>query len=401
MGWIDSITQAFYSWQQQVISVFNPGSSTEGYVNPEDDDEDDEAEWETYSYVEYGTPLRETKCLFVPEMPDFFTDSELNTVYHSKEEYANAVIKYGLVYKSQKFANADTTQKLLDYATDWIKNNYHGGITNFTVTALDLHLMDPSFRKYTVGQRVYVVYMDPSLREETSQTLTVITAEYDLNNPDKNSYKIGIPDVTLNKVYGETSKSGGGGGGGGKPSDETDDETNTEVDGLIDNAEADAAQKLEMIWAMLYKGAKNGEDDFQLGDLITPNSKDPTSDWTYGLTSDIMRSSRFQGVQATINSVQSEYLKATKGVDAKKASINDAHTVNINNDETTKTKDLEASNNATVDEKTTTKDLEVTGTANIKVLKVDGQEVSGGGIKTTVKVTIDGTKYTLQGKTGW
>lgn len=372
MGWIDEITQALYSWQNSVVQAFTPGGSNNSYQNPADDEEDDDAEYEWVTQVVFGTPLRQTKCIFVPEMNDFYTDEELNTIYHSADEYRNAVNKYGLIYKSQKFANADTAQKLLDYAKDWIKNNYHGGITNFNITALDLHLINSDFDKYLVGQRVPVQYIDPAVREETEQILTVISAEYDLNNPDKNSYKIGIPDVSLNKVYGETSKKGGGGGGGGKPSDETDNETNTEVDGLIDDAEAEAARQMELMWAMLYKGTKNGDDTFALGDKDTPSTKDPVSDWAYGLTPDFLKSSLLQSVNGNIDNIMSKYIKSSGGVDCETVSSNKGNITDVNSE-----------------------NVKVTETADVKYLKVDGKAirfaVSGG----KPRLTIGGQTFTL------
>jgi len=284
MAFIDGITQGAYRWIAHLIPE-QYGGTDHHYVTPEDQDPADE-EWEWVTTVVCGTPLRKTKCLFVPEMNDFYTDDQLNTIYHSADEYRNAMFKYGLIYKTQKFENAETPQQLLDFAKDWIKNNYHGGITSFNITALDMHLMGEQVDQYLVGQRVNVMYMDPALQEETTQTLTVISAEYDLNNPDKNSYKIGIPDVTLNKVYGETSKSGGGGGGGGKGSDETDNETNTELDQLGDDTDEAKRDWLEYALAMLFKGTKNGDEAFDFGDLLPPGVDDPTGDWVYGLSPD-------------------------------------------------------------------------------------------------------------------
>lgn len=284
MSFIDGIDQGKYRWLAHLIQEQYGGTDHE-YTDPTDQDPED-TEYETYTVVICGTPLRQTKCLFVPEMNDFYTDQQLNTIYHSADEYRNAVFKYGLVYKTQKFENAETPQQLLDFAKDWIKNNYHGGITSFNITALDMHLLGEVVDQYLVGQRVNVAYMDPALQEETTQTLTVISAEYDLCNPDKNAYKIGIPDVTLNKVYGETSKSGGGGGGGGKPSDETDTETSTELDQLGDDTDETKRDWLEYALGMLFKGTKNGDEAFNFGDMLPPNVDDPTGDWVYGLSPD-------------------------------------------------------------------------------------------------------------------
>ena len=392
------IMEAAYQW---VTSTVNESytSTDHDYVAPEDNEEDDEDEYEWVTRVIIGTPLKETKCFFVPELLNYYTREQLNTIYHSAYEYENAVKKYGLIYKSQKFANADTAQKLLDYSKDWIKNNYHGGIVSFNISALDMRLAGQDVQKYLTGQRVRVQYMDPDIHQETEQTLTVISAEYDLNNPENNNYKIGIPDVSLNKVYGETAKKGGGGGGGGKSSSETDNETDTEVEQLTDNAEADTSQKMEMIWAMLYKGTKDGNLDTRLGDLLTPNSKDQISDWIYGLTPDFLKTSNVQSTSATINTVKSQYVESTGGVDAQTVSSNkgnittvNSKDVNVSNDANitnkTKTKDLEATNDATITNKTTTKDLEVTNNASVsKKISSATLEVSGAASTNSLSVT--------------
>lgn len=372
------IIQSAYQWITRVAQSIYSGTN-HSYVSPEDDEEDTTDEYEWVSSVVCGTPLKETKCLFVPEIADpnslyHYTDQQLNTIYHSADEYRNAIQKYGLIYKSQKFQNADTPQKLLEYASDWIKNNYHGGITNFTITALDLHIIDPDINGYLVGQRVPVMYIDPATHQETSQTLTIITAEYDLNNPDKDSFKIGIPDVTLNKVYGETSKSGGGGGGGGKGSDQTDDETNTEVENLADDAEATKERSAELFWAMIYKGAKNGDLGEDFGDLIPAGSKDPTGDFTYGLSPDVLNASTVRGIEGVIQSVKSQFVKATGGVDTNGLSANTGNITSV------KSSSVET-------QSLTVGQQDINDLINSKI-----------GNSEYVDVTIDGVNYRLKGR---
>ena len=382
MGFWDSIKQQVsgavtgaYSW---VTRMVNAGitAKNHNYKTPDDTEEENTEVQEYTTEVVVGTPLRETKCLFVPEMNDFYTDEELNTIYHSADEYRNAVKKYGLIYKSQKFENADTVEKLLEYSRDWVKNNYHGGISNFNVTALDMHLLGQEVEKYSVGRRVDVMYIDPALQQEARQTLTVISCEYDLNNPDKNQYKIGIPDVTLNKVYGETSKSGGGGGGGGKSSDQTDDETNTEVDGLEDNQDESGRRADEIMWAMVHKELKEGDGSFDFNEYLTPGEKDPVSDFLYGLTADKMKASNIQSAILQVsNRLTSKYVNATGGVDTDKLSANTSNT---------------GRTNAT--------SIDVVGLTSTKSLKVDGKTMVNNGPVTILdvngnRVTIDKIRF--------
>lgn len=415
MGYWDDIrggvTGLFNGIVNTIGNLLNGSSNTNenntNYTNEDDTAEDDTSTQKFITYIVYGKPLRETKFLFVPEMEDFCSDDELNTAYHSKSEYTEAVNKYGFIYKSQKFENADTAEKLLDYAIDWIKNNYHGGITSFSITALDMHLAGVTEMDiFVTGSRVEVQYPDPLTQKNASQILTVISSEYDLCNPENNQYKIGIPDVTLNKVYGETAKSGGGGGGG-KPSDEEDDDTNTEVNTLEGMEEELENIINQNFWAHMIDNISSDDGSIPVLELLTPKEKNPTSTWSFAMAADALKTTVLQSASGNIKKLFTQYVDVDGGVNAKQVTTDevDATDVAVDNNasvkEKTKTKDLEVTNNATINEKTKTKNLEVTGTADIKALKVDGKPISGGGISSTVKVTINGVNYTLQGKTGW
>lgn len=161
--------------------------------------------------------------ILVPEIVSLgiFTDAELSKGYHTKEDYANAINNFGMIYKSVTFENADNCDKLFSYATDWIKNNFLGSVTSYDITALDISNIDPETSPLVVGDEVKVVH--PAIGE---RTLTIISIDYDLYNPWKTKYKIGSPNNLLNATYGVAKKksggkksdgpssSGGGGGGG-------------------------------------------------------------------------------------------------------------------------------------------------------------------------------------------
>lgn len=182
--------------------------------------------------------------ILVPQIASLYSDDDLNRGYHAKSDYLNAVKDYGLIFRTQSFPNADTKEKLWSYAVDWIKENYVGGLTSFDITAIDMHHVDGSVPKYLVGDRVQVIYPDMGLYADPgtptiTKTLTIMSVQYDLHNPEKNQYSIGVPSMLLGHEYGASSKksssgSGGGsgrkGGGGGynnpppPPPDETPEE---------------------------------------------------------------------------------------------------------------------------------------------------------------------------------
>lgn len=155
------------------------------------------------------------KAITVPQVAAYFVNSgrasELNRRYHSRTEYENAINNYGIIYKSQTFSNADTQEKLWNYATDWVKENYMGGISSFTVSALDCHHLDPAKQKYITGDLVPVIYPNMAYKAHggdrlINKTLTLTSVKYDLHHPEKNEYTAGIPNGTISKTYGTTNK---------------------------------------------------------------------------------------------------------------------------------------------------------------------------------------------------
>lgn len=154
------------------------------------------------------------KRILVPQIVGLFTDGELNVGYHSKTDYVNAVNQYGIIYRPQQFQNASTQEELWNEAVEWIKDNYFGGINTFNLTAVDMHHLNINVQKYLTGDRVMVMYPDmcipsdsESERPLVNKILTLTSIQYNLHNPDKNTYTIGKPSMLVNKKYGSSSNS--------------------------------------------------------------------------------------------------------------------------------------------------------------------------------------------------
>lgn len=162
------------------------------------------------------------KYVTVPEVAQWYRDnnreSELSDIYHTSAEYFNAISNYGTIYKTQSFSNADTPEKLQEYAYDWVKNNFVGGIDSFTVTALDIRHIDPNKQAFFCGDLVPVVYPNANYAisggsPTVEKTLALTSIQYNPHNPAQNSYEIGIPNSEIkNKTYGTSTKKSAGGG---------------------------------------------------------------------------------------------------------------------------------------------------------------------------------------------
>ena len=149
----------------------------------------------------------------VPELASIplYSDAELNAEYHKKADYQNAISKFGWIWKPVDFENADTPEKLFNYAKDWMKNNFSPEITQWSISAIDMKIVDPAKQYILCGDKVNVIHPEVS---RVFEGMTVISVEYSFFDPKNNKYTIGIPNQEINASYGTKTKSKGGGGGG-------------------------------------------------------------------------------------------------------------------------------------------------------------------------------------------
>lgn len=179
----------------------------------------------------YKTDKHESNYVLVSDLVNkgICSDAELNVGYHRKEDYANSVNNYGMIYRTVSFPNADTQAQLWDWCIDWMKNNYLGVVKEFTIKAFDLHQIGNGTQMYLVGDQVTVKYPKYVNGQSmiVSEVMTVKTITYDLFNPENLQLTIGYPLDMLDHEYGDkrtkANKSGkGSGGGGGKSKDGRD-----------------------------------------------------------------------------------------------------------------------------------------------------------------------------------
>jgi len=155
----------------------------------------------------------------VPELltEGVYSEEELTNPYYPADIFRTAIDDYGLIYKVQKFENAKNPVELFSFAKDWIKNNYRASTISMDVKALDLHLVGEAANQYEVGDQIKIRYYDPEKHDIVTRMLCFMAIQYDLQNPENNSYTLSIPDNPYNKKYGTKQNGGGGGGGGYNP----------------------------------------------------------------------------------------------------------------------------------------------------------------------------------------
>lgn len=208
------------------------------------------------------------KRILVPQIVGLFSDDELNKGYHNKSDYVNAVNQYGIIYRPQQFSNASTQEELWNEATEWIKDNYFGGINTFNLSALDMHHLNVNTQKFLTGDRVTVMYPDmciPSAsgseRPLIEKVLTFTSIQYNLHNPDKNTYTIGKPSMLVNKKYGSSNSK--------KSSDQTSGSNNNQED-TNNEYSADIKELQQEAWNYIVNSKYNSDEYDEL------MARDPT-----------------------------------------------------------------------------------------------------------------------------
>lgn len=146
----------------------------------------------------------------VPEVTNFYSDSELNSGYHTAKDYKNAIKNYGLIFKTVDIQEGTTPEILLQKTAQWIKENYQGSIKSFSVKAIDMRMIGNSTQKILAGDRVLIRYITGTANKTKGKivedTITCISVTYDLFNPENNQYSFGIPANSLSKNYSTKGK---------------------------------------------------------------------------------------------------------------------------------------------------------------------------------------------------
>lgn len=166
---------------------------------------------------------------------------------------SEAVARFGRIVKTHVFSGVNQPSTLLENGQRYLANHVNAPVT-ITVTAVDLHLLNPDIQPIRLGDKVRVV----SPIHNMVDYLTCTRIEYDLSNPANNVYTFGEPKQSLTERYRrdknkKEDKSGGGGGAGEKAQEKIDDGLKDFYDAWI-NVEEEAAH---IDLGTLYKHYEN------------------------------------------------------------------------------------------------------------------------------------------------
>lgn len=100
--------------------------------------------------------------------------------------------KYGAIYRPENFSVNDPND-LKDLGEQYMETHYKDDPINFTIKAIDMNMIDGSIDAIRLGSTVNVVSEPHGIDLE----LIVTSIEYDIQNPENNTYEIGDASETL------------------------------------------------------------------------------------------------------------------------------------------------------------------------------------------------------------
>ncbi len=178
------------------------------------------------------------KAFPVSLIKSLYTDGQLTDEFHSASDYTDPEGSYGVIYKTVSFPDAKTKEKLWDETKKWVKDSYFGLATSFSIKAFDMHIADSTVPKILVGDRVdinYYIYENGSVVLKTKKYVCK-SIQYDLFNPENNTYSFGVPSDVLDRTSRKYSKKAASNNIGGSSSSrrrtEEDKDTNLTFDDI-------------------------------------------------------------------------------------------------------------------------------------------------------------------------
>lgn len=100
--------------------------------------------------------------------------------------------KYGAIYRTENFS-VNTPADLMSLGEQYMETHYKDDPINFTIKAIDMNMIDGSIDAIRLGSTVNVVSEPHGIDLE----LIVTSIEYDIQNPENNTYEIGDASETL------------------------------------------------------------------------------------------------------------------------------------------------------------------------------------------------------------
>ena len=136
-------------------------------------------------------PVDEIFSVLMPIGSDKLTIQSVNNGSPFIENQA-AINRFGRIVKQQEWSDIKKAQELFDAASRYMQEHCQIMSDNLNIKAIDLHYLNPNnHSSFEVGDRIKVFSEFHNFGVDSDLILLCLSAEYDLQNPENNSYSIG------------------------------------------------------------------------------------------------------------------------------------------------------------------------------------------------------------------
>lgn len=160
-------------------------------------------------------------------------------------ENSDAIAKFGRIVKAKAWSDISKPTTLKTKAQEYLNEHSKLFSDDLTIKAIDLHYLNPDNQRIQLCDRVKVYSEPHGIGTESDMILFCLEIEYDLQNPENNSYKLGtfIPsDKDKSKIKNRGSRGSSRGGRKASSTNLTDLQASSEetlndtVDGLVEES---------------------------------------------------------------------------------------------------------------------------------------------------------------------
>ena len=226
--------------------------------------------------IDQSYPVSDIFTILLPLGGDKVTIESVNngSKYLENQE---AINKFGRIVKVEQWSDERDKNKLLKKAQEYLKVHSQIFQNDLTIKAIDLHYLDPTNTQLQLGDRVRCV----SEPHDIDTTLVCLSIDYDLQNPENNTYKIGSY-IKSDKHKGKISKSSSKGRSGSRRKGSSSTSLSEIMAGTTTEAEETKEDEKTGFWtnAKNYARLMVGQIQEDVDEALTPIKPKSGSFWS-------------------------------------------------------------------------------------------------------------------------
>lgn len=145
---------------------------------------------------DYTSNAEDLFTILVPVGDDGLTIESVNNGKIGIEN-ASGIATFGKIYKTESFSGVTDAAKLKSLGEKYMQRNYKDPKRSISVTAVDMHLIDPSVRAFHLGDKIRLIAPVQGIDE----TIECLSYTITPNDPENNTYELGDRDETMSQKW--------------------------------------------------------------------------------------------------------------------------------------------------------------------------------------------------------